>query len=160
MARYGPILQTIASSPQDINYISTLTSSNSSSNPASTSTSPPTLTNSAKEPTKFSLPVVDSLMDRGEDSDSGCSTTDEELCDITNKMTEPRGVSDSLSVSTAVCNHKMSPSSASSGCACQFDEDSGHNFMFPMEPTHDSEIDLDEIENNWTLLNLYITFSI
>ena len=93
-------------------------------------------------------------MDRGEESDSGCSTTDEELCDITNKMNSvgARGDhSDSLSVAASAvttCSHKMSASSASSGCACLCDDDSNHNIMFVMEPTQDSEIDLDEIENN------------
>ena len=160
MARYGPILQTIASSPQDMTYISTVTSSSN----GTAATSPPKLVTptelSSASPPKFSTTVAlmtgmdSSLMDRGEESDSGCSTTDEELCDITNKMNSvgARGDhSDSLSVAASAvttCSHKMSASSASSGCACLCDDDSNHNIMFVMEPTQDSEIDLDEIENN------------
>lgn len=133
-------------------YISTLTSSSNG-----TAASPPKLvtpTINPFSPAKFSLAAagMDSLTDRGEESDSGCSTTDEELCDITNKMntTTARGDhSDSLSVTAATCNHKVSHSSgSSSGCPCTFDDDSGHNIMFVMEPTQDSELDLDEIENN------------
>lgn len=77
------------------------------------------------------------------DSDSGCSTTDEELCDITNKM-----VADPIAKPHKSCNHKASPSSASSGCACLFPDDSEHSIMFDMEANQESELDIDMIENN------------
>jgi len=76
------------------------------------------------------------------DSDSGCSTTDDELCDITNKMV-PTVQSKSHS-----CSHTGSQNRDLEGCGCLGASDTEQDVIFAMEPNQDSELDLDMIENN------------
>lgn len=136
MARYGQILpervlQTIASSPQDMNYTSTVTGNSRGSSPPAMPPPP--------------LPVTPPCRVDTADSDSGCSTTDDELCDITNKIAATAGL---LPTPIGVCSHKVSPNCSTSKCACSYTSDSELDAMFAMDPNPETELDLDMIENN------------
>lgn len=133
MVRYGQVfpdrvLQTIASSPQDVNYIPAVNSTATCNSPLGM-TSPSTISPSCH--------VVDHS-----DSDSGCSATDDELCDITNKMA---ATADS-SRPTDFHAHKTSPCCTSSNCNCSCSGDV--EVMFTMDSHKDIDLDIDMIENN------------
>lgn len=129
------MLQTIASSPQDTNYISAMAS------PTSSGMSPSLL---VKTPP---FHHADSVGSGEADNDSGCSTTDDELCDITNRMS-----SSSTPASDNTCHHRGLPTADSaagnprSACLCPGESDL--DIMFAMDPNQDPELDIDMIENN------------
>ncbi|XP_067932488.1 protein FAM53A-like [Watersipora subatra] len=136
VARYGQIfpervLQTIASSPQDINYISAVESNTWDS---STRMTPPAIAS----------PIQTTEVPGVNDSDSGCSTTDDELCDITNKMS---AVVDSLPTHNGFCT-PLSPNHSTNPSVCSCSDDAELGGMFAMESAPNTELDLDMIENN------------
>lgn len=114
------MLQTIASSPQDVAHIAAATAM-----AGTASISPLHDDNKANA----AVTVSDAA------SDSGCSTTDEELCDITDKMSD-----------------RASPQDYNSPYEQQ---PIGSEDIFCMDSMENcSELDLDMIENNWRQADL------